>query len=182
MPIVLALVLIAFLFAIVIAGRPDEFVISRATRISAPLERVFPRVNELRKWEDWSPWAKLDPGAKNTFEGPAAGVGSAMAWDGNKKVGAGKMTIIESKPSDLIRIKLEFLRPFQATNTAEFNFKPERAQTVVTWSMSGKNNLFFKAFSLLMNFDDMIGKDFEKGLASLKAVAELVVPTAKVGN
>jgi hypothetical protein len=171
-PILCAVAVIVLLFIIVIAGRPDEFVVSRATRISAPPDKVFPRVSELRKWEDWSPWAKLDPDAKSTFEGPAAGVGSAMSWDGNKKVGAGKMTIIESRPSDLVRIRLEFLRPFQATNTAEFNFKPESAQTLVTWSMRGKNNLFFKAFSLLMNCDDMVGKDFEKGLASLKAVAE----------
>jgi hypothetical protein len=172
MPILLALALIVFLFIIVIAGRPDDFVISRATRIFAPPDKVFPRVNELRKWEDWSPWAKLDPNARNSFEGPAAGVGSAMSWDGNKKVGAGKMTIIESNVSDLVRIKLEFLRPFQATNTAEFNFKSESAQTLVIWSMTGKNNFFFKVFSLMMNFDDMVGKDFEKGLASLKAVVE----------
>jgi hypothetical protein len=172
MPILLALALIVFLFIIVIAGRPDEFVVSRSAAISAPPDKVFPCVNELKKWEDWSPWAKRDPNAKSTFEGPAAGVGSAMSWDGNKDVGAGKMTIVESKPNDRIRIRLEFLRPFQATNMAEFNFRSESPQTVVTWSMTGKNNFFFKAFSLFMNCDDMVGKDFEKGLASLKAVVE----------
>jgi hypothetical protein len=172
MPILLALILIAFLFVIVIAGRPDEFVVARSTRIAAPPDRVFPRVNELKKWEDWSPWAKIDPNAKSTFEGPAAGVGSSMAWDGNKKVGAGKMTIVESQPSNLVRIRLEFLRPFQATNMAEFNFRPDSAQTLVTWSMTGKNNFFFKVFGLIMDCDDMVGKDFEKGLASLKAVVE----------
>ena len=181
MPILLALSLIAFLFIIVIAGRPDEFVVSRATRISAPPDKVFPRVNELRKWEDWSPWAKLDPDAKSMFEGPAAGVGSDMSWDGNKKVGAGKMTIIESKPSDLVRIRLEFLRPFQATNTAEFKFKPETPQTFVKWSMTGRNNFFFKAFSLLANFDDMIGKDFEKGWPGLGG-GGVGGPDGKVGN
>jgi hypothetical protein len=172
MPILLALALIVFLFIIVIAGRPDEFVVFRMKMISAPPEKVFPHVNELKKWEDWSPWAKIDPNAKSTFEGPAAGVGSSMAWDGNKKVGAGKMTITESEPSSLVGIRLEFLRPFQATNAAEFNFVPESAQTLVTWRMTGKNNFFFKVFSLLMNCDDMVGKDFEKGLASLKAVVE----------
>jgi hypothetical protein len=172
MPILLALALIVFLFIIVIAGRPDEFVVSRAKRMSATPERIFSHVNELKKWEDWSPWAKLDPKAKSTFDGPAAGVGSSMAWDGNKKVGAGKMTITESQPSSLVGIRLEFLRPFQATNAAEFNFVPESAQTLVTWRMTGKNNFFFKVFSLLMNCDDMVGKDFEKGLASLKVVVE----------
>jgi hypothetical protein len=172
MPILLAVALIIFLFIIVIAGRPDEFVVSRAKRIPAPPDKVFSHVNELKKWEDWSPWAKIDPNAKSTFEGPAAGVGSAMSWDGNKKVGAGKMTIVESQPSNLVRIRLEFLRPFQATNMAEFSFRPESAQTFVTWSMTGKNNFFFKVFSLLMNCDDMVGKDFEKGLASLKTVVE----------
>ena len=172
MPILLALALIIFLLSVVIAGRPDEFVVARATRVSAPPERVFPHVNELRKWEDWSPWAKIDPDAKNTFEGPASGVGSSMAWDGNNKVGAGKMTIVESRPSDMVGIRLEFLRPFQATNMAEFSFRPEGGQTVVSWSMTGKNNFFFKVFGLLMNCDDMVGKDFEKGLASLKAVVE----------
>jgi len=172
LPILLALAVIVLLLIVVIAGRPDEFVVSRSTAISAPPEEVFPRVNELRKWEDWSPWAKLDPNAKSTFEGTPAGVGAVMSWDGNKKVGAGRMTIVESQPNDRLRIQIEFLRPFQATNMAEFQFKAESAQTLVTWSMMGKNNFFFKAFSLFMNCDDMAGKDFEKGLASLKAVAE----------
>ncbi len=172
LPILLAVAFIVFLFGMVVSGRPDEFTVSRSILVSVPPERVCSHVNELRKWEDWSPWAKLDPQAKSTFDGPAAGEGAAMSWDGNKKVGAGQMTIVASRPSDLVRIRLEFLRPFQATNMAEFRFRSEEAQTDVTWSMSGKNNLFFKAFSLFMNCDDMVGRDFEKGLASLKAVAE----------
>jgi len=95
-----------------------------------------------------------------------------MAWDGNKKVGAGKMTILQSAPNETIRFKLEFIRPFPATNMAEFNFKPEGNQTAVTWSMTGKSNFFFKIFGLFKNCDDMIGKDFEKGLAVMKLVAE----------
>jgi uncharacterized protein YndB with AHSA1/START domain len=169
MPILLALALIVFLLIVVIAGRPGDFEVFRETRISAPPELVFPHVNELRKWQDWSPWAKLDPHAKSTFEGPAAGVGSSMAWDGNKKVGAGKMTIVESWPNEYVHIELEFLRPFQAKNTAEFRFQPHSDQTFVKWSMFGKNNFFFKVF---MDCNAMIGKDFEKGLASLKLVAE----------
>ena len=172
LPILLALVFIAILFIVVIAGRPDEFVVSRSAKISAPPERVFPHVNDLRQWEAWSPWAKLDPDAKHSFAGADSGASAAMAWDGNKKIGAGKMTITDSRPSEMIRLKLEFIRPFAATNTAEFSFKPDANQTNVTWSMTGKNNLFFKLFGLFVNCDDMAGKDFQKGLASLKAVTE----------
>jgi hypothetical protein len=172
LPILLALAFIAIIFIIVIAGRPDEFVVSRSATISAPSEKVFPHVNDLHKWEAWSPWAKMDPNAKNSFEGSPSGVGAVMLWDGNKKVGTGKMTIMESKSSEMIRIKLEFMRPFQATHTAEFNFKPAGNQTIVAWTMFGKSNFFFKIFGLFKNCDDMIGRDFEKGLASLKSTVE----------
>ena len=171
-PILLALAFIAIIFIVVIVGRPDEFTVSRSVKISAPPEKVFPHVNDLHQFQEWSPWAKLDPAAKNCFSGSYAGAGAAMAWDGNKKVGAGKMTITDSKPDEIIRFKLEFLRPFQATNVAEFNFKSEAGQTVVTWTMTGKSNFVFKIFSLFVKCDDMVGKDFEKGLAALKTVAE----------
>ena len=172
LPIFLALAFIAILFLVVIAGRPDEFVVSRSTKISAPPERVFPHVNDLHQWDAWSPLAKLDPNAKNSFAGEVSGAGAAMSWDGNKKIGAGKITVMASQVNELIQIKLEFIRPFQATNAAEFTFKPEGSQTIVTWTMRGKSNLFFKAFGLFMNCDDMVGKDFEKGLASLKSINE----------
>jgi hypothetical protein len=172
LPILLALVFIAIIFLVVIAGRPDEFIVSRSTKISASPGKVFPHVNDLHKWQAWSPWVKLDPNAKNSFAGADSGTSAAMSWDGNKKVGAGRMTIIESAPNDLIRFKLEFVRPFKATNTAEFAFKPEGNQTVVTWSMTGKSNYFFKAFSLFVNCDNMVGEDFEKGLAAMKSIAE----------
>ena len=172
LPILLALAFIAIIFIVVIAGRPDEFIVTRATKISAPTEKVFPHVNDFHKWEAWSPWAKLDPACKNSFDDASAGTGAGFSWAGNKKVGEGRMTILESRPGDLIRIKLEFLKPFKATNTAEFTFKPEGDQTVVTWSMTGKNNFFFKVFGLFMNCDNMVGKDFEKGLAAMKSVAE----------
>jgi len=172
LPILLALAFIAIIFLVVIAGRPDEFNVTRAANIAALPEKIFPHVNDLHRWEAWSPWAKLDPNAKSVFSGADAGAGATMAWDGNKKVGAGKMTITESRPAEFIRLRLDFLRPMKAANTAEFTFQPADGQTVVTWSMSGKNNLFFKAFGLAMNCDKMIGRDFEKGLASLKSVAE----------
>ena len=172
LPILLALAFIAILFIVVIAGQPDEFKVVRSARISAPTEQIFPHVNDLHKWEAWSPWVKLDSNAKSSFDGAAAGVGAAMSWDGNKKIGAGKMTITESRPGELIRIRLEFIRPFQATNTAEFTFKPCGNQTLLTWSMSGQNNFGGKIFGLFMNCDKMVGSDFEKGLAAMKLVAE----------
>jgi polyketide cyclase/dehydrase/lipid transport protein len=129
-------------------------------------------VNDFHNWEAWSPWAKLDPAAKATFEGPSAGTGAIFKWAGNKEVGEGSMTITESRPSDLIRIKLEFLRPFEATNSAEFTFKPEGNRTAVTWSMEGKNNFIAKAVCLFMNMDKMVGGQFEQGLAQMKDVVE----------
>jgi hypothetical protein len=171
-PILLALALIAVLFVVIIAGRPDEFIVLRSIKIAAPPEKVFPHVNNLHKWEAWSPWAKLDPDAKNSFAGADFGTGATMSWSGNKKIGEGRMTITQSKEYESIRFKLEFIRPFKATNTAEFSFRPEGTQTVVTWTMTGKNNFFFKVFGLFMNCDDMVGKDFDKGLAAMKSVAE----------
>ena len=172
LPIFLAVTILAILFVVVIAGRPDEFKVSRSTTINTSCENVFPHVNDLRKWEAWSPWAKLDPNAKNVFEGPAEGAGAIMRWSGNKKVGQGSMTITENRENELIRLKLEFLKPFKATNTAEFVFTPDRNQTAVVWSMFGKNNFPAKAFHLFVNMDKLVGRDFEKGLADLKSIAE----------
>jgi hypothetical protein len=172
LPILLALAFIALLIFVAIAGRPDEFRVTRSVIIPASPATVFAQVNDLHAWEAWSPWAKLDPNAKSTFEGPTSGTGASMGWSGNKKIGEGRMTITESRANEWIGFKLEFVRPFKATNMAEFTFRPEGNQTVVNWSMSGKNNLGGKVFSLFMNCDDMIGKDFEKGLANLKSVVE----------
>ncbi|HEX3627114.1 MAG TPA: SRPBCC family protein [Verrucomicrobiae bacterium] len=163
------------LFVVIVATRPSNFRITRTGRISAPAGLVFENVNDLHNWEAWSPWAKMDPNAKSTFAGPAAGPGSSMEWAGNNKVGAGRMTIAESRPNDAIRIKLEFFKPFKATNLAEFTFKPEGDQTVVTWSMSGKNNFMGKAIGLFMNCDKMIGGQFEQGLANLNSVSQQAV-------
>ena len=171
-PILLALSFIAILFIVVVAGQPVEFKISRSAKISAPPEKVFPHVNDFHQWEAWSPWAKMDLACKNTFDGSPAGTGAIFSWAGNKKVGEGRMTITESRPSDLIRINLEFFKPFKATNTAEFTFQPQGNQTVVTWSMSGKNNFMGKVFGLVMNCEQMVGRDFEKGLAAMKSVTE----------
>jgi uncharacterized protein YndB with AHSA1/START domain len=172
-PIIIGVIaVIVLLFVVVVSMRPSEFKYERSTLITAPPSTIFARVNDLHKWEDWSPWAKLDPNMKMTFDGPAAGAGAAYGWSGNNKVGEGRMTILESRPSELIRFKLEFLRPMKATNMADFTFRPEGRQTRVVWIMSGKCNFISKAFGLLVDCDKMIGKDFEKGLAQLKAIAE----------
>ena len=171
-PILFALTIIFLLIVVVVAGRPDEFTVTRSAKFAAPPEKIFPHVNDLHNWEAWSPWAKLDPTAKHSFAGADSGAGAAMSWSGNKKIGAGCMTITGSQADELIRLTLEFLKPFKATHSAEFAFKPEGSQTVVTWSMSGKNNFFFKTFGLFMNCDNMVGKDFEKGLAAMKSLVE----------
>jgi len=170
--ILIALAAIVVVFVIVVATRPADFRISRSTTMSASPSAVFELVNDFHKWEDWNPWGKVDPNAKMTYDGAPAGVGASYSWAGNNKVGAGSGTIIESRPSDLIRIRLEFLKPMKATNIAEFTFKPQGNQTAVTWSMSGKANFMAKAFGLFVNCDTMVGKEFEKGLASMKAIAE----------
>ena len=172
LPIILALAVIAILFIVLITGQPDEFKVSRSATISAPPEKVFPHVNDLHKWETWSPWARLDPAAKSIFSGPDAGTGAAMRWEGNNKVGVGTMTITDSKPSETIRFRLNFEKPMKATNSAEFTFKPDGGQTSVTWSMAGKNSLGGKIFGLLMNCEKMVGGQFERGLANLKSVVE----------
>jgi hypothetical protein len=173
--ILIALAAVIALFIIFVATRPSDFRVTRAARIAAPAEVVFANVNDLHKWDAWSPWAKLDPNAKNTFGGPESGPGASMSWSGNKKVGAGRMTITDCRPSEVIHLKLEFFRPFKATNITEFTFKPEGGQTQVTWSMSGKNNFMAKAFHLIMDCDKMVGGDFEKGLANLNAASQSMV-------
>ena len=172
--ILLGLLMFGAVLTVIIARQPSEFIITRSTTIAAPPSTVFEQVNDLHQWAAWSPWTKLDPNAKNTFEGPAAGEGAVMRWVGNNQVGEGSMTIVESKPAELLRFQLDFLKPFKATHSAEFNFKLEGDQTAVSWSMSGQKNFVAKAMSLIMNCDKMIGEQFEKGLASLKSVSESV--------
>ncbi len=168
--IVLALLIVVFV--VIVATRPADFHVSRSVTIAAPPEAVFPHVNELKKWDAWSPWLKLDPQAKSTFEGPPAGKGAKMSWAGNNEVGEGSMSITESRPNELVHFHLEFLKPMAGTSEAEFTFKPEGNQTTVTWAMSGRNNFIAKAVSLFMDCDKLVGGQFEKGLASMKSVAE----------
>jgi len=166
------IVLVVGVLALIVAMQPSEFRIERTTTIAAPALAVFAQVNDFHNWQAWSPWATLDPAAKSSFEGAPAGQGAMFAWAGNSKVGEGRMTITESRPSELVRIKLEFVKPFAATNTAEFTFKPAGDRTAVTWSMFGHNNFLSRAVFLFVNMDKALGSEFEKGLASMKSAAE----------
>jgi len=168
--ILIGIAVIIAVLVIVVALQPTEFRITRSATIPAPTPNVFAQVNDFHNWNAWSPWAKMDPMAKNSFAGAPSGEGAIFSWAGNKKVGEGRMTMMESRTNELIRIKLEFLKPFQATNLAEFSFQPVSGGTLVTWSMSGKNSFMAKAFVLVMNCDKMVGGEFEKGLANLKDV------------
>jgi Polyketide cyclase / dehydrase and lipid transport len=168
--IILALIIIALLaFA---ATRPDRFRIQRSIRIQAPIQKVFAQVNDFRLWQSWSPWEKKDPNMQRTHSGASAGVSAKYAWDGNKDVGNGQMEIIESSPHSLIRIKLDFFKPFEAHNTADFSFTQEGDSTVVTWAMYGPQPFFAKLMGLVFNMDKVVGTDFEQGLEALKLIAE----------
>lgn len=170
--ILIALAAIVLAFVVVAALQPSDFRVVRSATISAPASAVFAQVNDFHNSEAWSPWEKLDPAMKQTYDGSPAGTGAIYTWAGNNQVGEGRMTLTESRPTELIRIKLEFLKPFKATNTAKFTFKPVGDQTVVTWTMTGENNFIAKAVSLIMNMEKMVGGQFEKGLASMKTVVE----------
>ncbi len=170
--VLIALAAIAVALAVVVAGQPSTFRVVRSGTISAPPEQVFAQVNDLHRWEAWSPWLAPDPAARTAYTGPPAGPGAVFTWSGNSNVGEGSMTITESRPHELVRLRLDFKRPFASTSTAEFTFAPDGKHTMVTWSMSGEKNLFAKALHLFMDVDTMIGAKFDEGLAQMKTVAE----------
>ncbi|MGH8432234.1 MAG: SRPBCC family protein [Solimonas sp.] len=154
------------------ATRPDDFRVERSISIKAPAEKVFPLINDLHRWQAWSPYEKRDPAMKRHFSGTDSGVGAAYAWDGNNQVGSGRMEIIESSAPLKIRIQLDFLKPFEGHNTAEFTLLPAGDATQVSWAMYGPANYMSKLMGLFCDMDQMIGKDFAAGLASLKTVSE----------
>lgn len=167
--VVIATAIAAFL--IVAATRPADFRVERSAALSAPPAVLFDHVNNHRKFAAWNPFMKLDPNVKNTYSGPEAGVGAVCSWEGNSSVGAGSCTIIESKPAELVRCRMDWKRPMAGTSTVDFIFKPAGDKTTVTWAMYGKNGLMGKVVSLFINCDKMCGPQFEKGLADLGAIA-----------
>ena len=170
--ILIAVAFVVAAFVVFVSLRPSDFRVERSINIAAPASAVFVQVNNFHNWDAWSPWARLDPKAKLTLEGPAEGIGAIYSWDGNSDVGAGRMTLTDSQVNALVRIKLELFKPFTATNTTEFSFKSEGAETHVSWSMTGQNNFIAKLMGLFMDCDKMIGGDFEKGLQQMKTLSE----------
>jgi hypothetical protein len=167
----LSLAGVVALLAAVVATRPAAFRIERSISIAAPAPAIQVHVLDLKAWRAWSPWEQVDPDMARSYEGAAAGVGARYDWRGNSDIGSGRMTITEATP-EKVAIRLEFLEPMAATNVATFAFAPEGAGTRVTWAMDGTNGFMGKAVSLLLDMDQMIGAQFETGLAALKTVAE----------
>lgn len=170
--ILAALILLVATLLLYAATLPDTFRVQRTSSINAPPDKVFALINDLHTWASWSPWEKKDPMMKKTYSGPSQGNGAALDWDGNKDVGTGRMEVLDSIPSSKIRIKLDFFKPFEAHNTAEFTLMPRSGSTEVTWAMYGPQPFMMKVIGLVMNMDKMVGTDFEEGLATLKTLAE----------
>jgi hypothetical protein len=176
--ILIGLAVVIIVFVIVVALQPSDYRVTRSETIAAPPETVFAQVNDFQKWRAWSPWEQMDPDMKRTYEGPSAGTGAKYAWVGNNDVGSGSMTITESRPSDLIDIKLEFIEPMEGTSDTRFTFAPTADGTKVTWDMTGKNGFVGKAICLFMSMEKMVGTQFEEGLANMKSIVERQPPAA----
>jgi uncharacterized protein YndB with AHSA1/START domain len=168
--ILIGLAAVIAVFLVVVALRSPDFRVERSATLAAPPATLFAQVNDHHKFTVWNPFMKLDPNVKNTYSGPEAGVGAVCAWDGNKDIGAGSSTIIESKPNELVRLRMDWLRPMKGVATVDFSFKPEGDKTLVTWAMYGKNGFMGKLMSLFMDCDKMCGPQFEQGLADLGKV------------
>jgi uncharacterized protein YndB with AHSA1/START domain len=185
---ILRVILLVLVIAVVAvlglaATKPDHYHVERSATISAPPAAVFAQLDDFHKWEAWSPWEKIDPAMKRTFEGPASGKDASYGWVGNDKVGEGRMTIVESEPSSHVGMRLEFIKPWSEVCQTSFALAPEGEGTKVTWSMDGTRNYTAKIFCVFMDMDKMIGTDFEKGLAQLgpvsaSAAAEMAAPSA----
>ena len=174
--------ILGIVFAIVVVGiagvlafaatKPDVFRVQRAVSIKAPPEKIFPLIDDFHDWVAWSPYEKIDPALQRSYSGPQSGKGAVYEWQGNNKVGKGRMEITQSSPSSKIVIALHFMKPFEARNTAEFTMVPEGDATSVTWAMHGSSPFMAKVMCIFMSMDNMVGKQFEEGLANLKTVAE----------
>ena len=173
--VIIAIVLAVAIAAVLIlaATKPDRFSVERATSVTAPPDKIFPLIDDFHQWGSWSPYENKDPAMQRSYDGPVSGKGAVYGWDGNKNVGSGWMEILEAQPPSKILIKLDFLKPFEAHNTAEFTMLPQGAGTRLTWVMRGPAPFMSKLMQVFMNLDQMIGKDFEIGLANLKKLAEL---------
>ncbi len=173
--VLVVIVLAAVLF---ISSRPARYHIERSTTVAAAPEVVYAQVVDFHRWAEWSPWEKLDPTMTKTFSGAASGAGAVYDWSGTGRSGQGRMTILDAQPASKVDIKLEFIKPFAATCTTAFALAPDGAGTRVTWTMDGTNDFMGKTMCLFVDMDKSVGGDFERGLATLKAVAEKAGPGA----
>jgi uncharacterized protein YndB with AHSA1/START domain len=170
---ILAVVVVLIAIVLFLAARkPDSFRVQRSASIKAPPEKIFPFLNDFNRWAAWSPWEKKDPAMKRTYGTITSGKGAEYAWEGNKEVGQGRMEITESSVPSKLVLKLDFLKPFEAHNTVEFTLQPQGDSTTVTWAMQGPTPFIGKIMNVFIDMDSMVGKDFETGLANLKAAAE----------
>ncbi len=169
----IALLLVVLLAALLLvaATRPNSFSVERRVVIQAPADKIQPMIADFHRWADWSPWERIDPAMKRTFGGSPSGVGATYGWQGNKEVGSGHMEVRSAAP-EKVSIQLDFIEPFEGHNTTDFVLSPKDGGTEVRWVMSGPANYLTKLMGVFFSMDSMIGKDFEKGLAQMKAVAE----------
>lgn len=173
--ILLGLVAIIAIILIVAATRPASFRVERSATIAATPQALFEQVNDHKNFEKWNPWQKMDPASKTTYSGADSGVGAIASWKGDM-VGEGSATIIESKPGELVRQRMDWIAPMTGVSTVDFTFKPEGDKTKVTWAMYGENNFMGKVMSLFMDCEKMCGPEFEKGLADLEKLVTSAPP------
>ncbi len=170
--IIITIIIIVIAFIIYVSMRPGTFPIARSISIKAPQEKVFALINDLHQWEGWSPWEKVDPNVKRTYNNVANGKGAVYEWEGDRNVGQGRMEITDSSPYSKIVIKLDFIKPFEGHNTVEFLLASQGESTVVTQTMYGENNFMSKLMGVVFNPEKMIGDKYQEGLDNLKAIAE----------
>jgi len=172
--IAIALAIAIAIILIFAATKPDSFSVQRDAMVNAPPDKIFPLISDFHQWAGWSPWENKDPAMQRTYSGSQRGKGAVYAWNGNKNVGSGRMEILDASSPSKIFIKLDFLKPFEGHNTAEFTMLPQGDATTtnITWVMRGPAPFIYKVMQVFMNMDRMIGKDFEIGLANLKQLVE----------
>ena len=159
-------------FVALILLQPSDYQVTRTMTVAAPAQEVFAQIDDFHRWQAWSPWAERDPKAKTSFQGPSSGKGAVFAWSGNNEVGEGRMTLMESQPGALVKIRTDFVKPFTGTSYSDFTLKPDGDGTSLTWSMSGQNDFIGKAICLFVSMDKVLGGEMAKGLAGIKRIAE----------
>jgi hypothetical protein len=170
--IVIVIAVLVVVLLIYAATRPDTFRVERLLSIKAPAEKIFPLINDFREWEPWSPWEKVDPAVKRTYSGAASGEGAVYEWSGNKNIGQGRLEIVESLPPSKVKLKIDFIEPFEAHNMIEFTLVPQGDSTLVTQAMYGPSPFISRLMGIFCSMNKMVGQKYEEGLANLKALSE----------